>query len=135
MGTALYPVLENKIDGFDPSLEVSGRALSRHSEMINAACKSLGIKTVWDFYDETPEEVQTHLAEDMSPELETTLRAQPLKWSVASEGISWVRALRRHLAPQSDAAARAVIEDLNALERVLNRALEEKLKFRLALDM
>ena len=36
-------------------------ALSRHSEMIDAACKALGIKTVWDFYDETPDEVQGHL--------------------------------------------------------------------------
>lgn len=135
MGTALYPKLEKAIEGFDPSLEVSGKALSRHSEMIEAACKELGIKTVWDFYDETPDEVQGHLAEDMSPELEQTLKAQSLKWSDSTEGVAWVQRLRGHLATRSDAAAKAVIEDLDALERVLTRAVRENLRFRLALDM
>jgi hypothetical protein len=135
MGTALYPILEKKIKGLDPSLEVSGKALSRHAEMIDVACKALGIKTVWDFYDESPEEVQDHLAEDMSPELEKTLKAQPLKWSDASEGVAWVQALRSQLAKQSDVAAKAVIDDLNALERVLARAVKEKSRFRLALDI
>lgn len=135
MGTAYYPILEKKIKGFDPSLEVSGKALARHAEMIDAICKALGIKTVGDFYDETPEEVQSHLGDEMSPELESLLRAQPLKWSDASEGVAWVQALRSQLAKQSDVAARAVIDDLNALERVLTRAVKEKSRFRLALDM
>src|SRR5438067_12331771 len=113
MGTALYPKLEKTIEGFDPSLEVSGRALSRHSEMIDAACKALSIKTVWDFYDETPDEVQGHLAEDMSPELEQTLKAEPLKWSDPSEGLAWVQRLRGYLATQSDLAAKEVIEDID----------------------
>lgn len=135
MGTAIYPILEKKIKGFDPSSEVSGGALSYHSKMIDAACEALGIKTMWDFYDETPEEVQRHLAEDMSPELETTLRAQPLRWSDASEGLAWIQTLRSQLAKQSDEAAEEVIEDLNSLERVLKRAVKEKLRFRLALYM
>lgn len=135
MGTSLYPILERKIEGFDPSLEVSGKALSRHAEMIDAACKELGIKSVWDFYDETPEEVKGHLAEDMEPELERTLQEHQLKWSDASEGVAWVEALRGYLAKQADVSAKAVIEDLNALERVLIRAVRENLRFRLALDM
>jgi hypothetical protein len=135
MGTALYPILERTIEGFDPSLEVSGKALSRHSQMIDAACKALGIKTVWDFYDETPEETQAHLAEEMSPELERAITAQPLKWSDASEGLAWILALRTELSKQSDDAVKEVIYDLSALERVLTRAAKNKLRFRFALDM
>jgi hypothetical protein len=135
VGTSLYPILDKKVEGFEPSLEVSGRALSRHSEMIDAVCKTLGIKTVWDFYDESPEEVQGHLADAMSPELEQTLTAEPVKWSDASEGLEWVQILRTELSKQPNAAARDVIEDLSALERVLTRAATENLRFRLALDM
>jgi hypothetical protein len=135
MGTALYPILEKKLEGFDPSLEVSGRAHSRHSQMIDAACKALGIKTVWDFYDENLEEVQGHLAEEVSPELEKTLRAQPLKWSDSVEGLRWAQTLRGQFAEQSDDAAKAVVEDLEALERVLTRPIAENLRFRLALDL
>jgi hypothetical protein len=135
MGTALYPVLEKKIEGFDPSVEVSGRALARHSDMIDATCKELGIKTLWDFYDESPEEVEAHLAEPLTAELEETLRKETLKWSDASEGIAVIQALRTQLAQNPTPHAQAVIEDLNALERVLDRAAQENTRFRLAIDM
>jgi hypothetical protein len=135
MGTSLYPVLEKEISGFKPSLEVSGQALSRYSEMIVAACKELGIKSVWDFYDETPDEVEGHLGEELTPELASTLAKESLKWTDAAEGIKWVQILRGHITNQADANANSVIEDLDALERVLMRAIQENTRFRLVLDM
>lgn len=58
-----------------------------------------------------------------------------IKWSDASEGLAWVEALRTALSKQSDMAAKEVLDDLTALERVLIRAAKENLRFRLALDM
>jgi hypothetical protein len=135
MGTALHPVFEKNIEGFDPSVEVSGKALTRHTELIDASCKTLGLRTLWDFYDESAEEVGDHLAEELSPELSEALSTEPLKWFDPADGIAVIQALRGHLARESDAAARDVIQDLDALERVLQRAVRENTRFRLALDM
>jgi hypothetical protein len=135
MGTALFPVFEKKIEGFDPCVEVSGIALARHSEMIDTACRQLGVKTLWDFYDETPEEVENHLAEEITPELAEALHRNSLRWSDPSEAISVIQKVRAHLTQETDPTAIAVIKDLTALERALDRAVKEKTRFRLALDM
>lgn len=135
MGAALFPVLQKKIQDFDPSLEVSGKALSHHSELIDAACKQLGIKSLWDFYDESPEEMEDHLGEELSPELAETLAKETLHWFDPAEAITMIHTLRPHLSQHQDAAADAIIRDLDDLERVLNRAVQEKTRFRLALDI
>jgi hypothetical protein len=135
MGAALFPVFEKPVEDFDPSVEVSGKALSRHSQMIDEACKQLGIKTLWDFYEESPEEVQNHLVEELSPELAETLAIEPLRWFTPSDCIAMIQTLRAHLTKQTGEAVAAVIVDLNALECVLNRAVKEGTRFRLALDI
>ena len=98
MAAALYPVFEKQITDFNPSVEVSGKALSRYSDMIDATCCELGIKTLWDFYDESPEEAEEHLGEELARRTCGASQQKPLKWFEPSEGLSTIQAPRNRLA-------------------------------------
>ena len=116
MGAALYIVLEKQIEGFDPF--VSGKALSREEEELDAIARDLGVTPLMDFYSASEEEAE-----------EFGLEAGPETWFTAEQGLATVNALLAHIKDKD-----AVAADLQEFARVLEETREHQVRWHLAVD-
>jgi hypothetical protein len=135
MGSSFYPVLERDIEGLEPELEVSGKALARNMDTLELICQQAGVRSLMDFYSESTDETAEHLAEELDESLAEALDGIPLVWFEPAEGLATVRALRSALLQRTDDWVEAMRDDLDALERVLVRAQTAGTRFRLRIDL
>lgn len=142
MSKNIYPVLEHRIDGFEPG-SVSGRALARAVEAHPA------LSPLLDFHSVDP--IQIALAVGMvSPQEEDGLNDLdeidfgPPDWFEPPLGLAAIHQALNALRADPDSLARAiydpglraidVIVDLEAFEQTLLLARQHETRFHFALD-
>ena len=127
MGVAYYPEFEREIPGYDPSVAVSGKAVARAMDQLEAICKRLGLTPLLDFYSESNEEAFDKIGEEVPPDL----RDEPIKWSEPELGLRTASGLIEHLTNHPDELpdVARVCEDLEAFRQVFKTARSTKAGF------
>jgi len=133
MGVAYYPSFERAIAGFDPATAVNGKPVARVIERLDKICKRLRVTPLTDFYSESVEEAFAKIGEEV-PE---GMKEQPICWSEPSAGLRTVEGLIAYLEAHDEALpdAPGVIEDLEGLQQVLQKAQKHRTRFRLRIDI
>ncbi len=133
MGVALYVALEKEVPGFDAS-SVCGKSLAGAQEELDAIARREGLAPLESFLSVAPEDVRAFLeGEGETPE---GLELPAEEWFSPAEGLKTVRGLLHRLGEEPSAVrrARAVRDDLEAVEQVLVAANEHGVRFHLAID-
>ena len=118
MSAAYYIVLDNDDPGFDTL--VNGKAVAAHADIVSKLAQDTSLRTLDDLTSFSAGEL-----EDMQDEFGIDpAETPPERWFTAEEGLQWVRGLRAALESAVDElpAARAVVEDLDEFEQVLEQA-------------
>jgi hypothetical protein len=133
MGAAYYPSFEREIDGFDPSVAISGKPIARAMSQLDEICKRLGAAPLLDFYSESTEEAFKKIGEPVPQ----GLRASPVSWSEPEKGIRTVTSLIEYLEAHPDELPNTptLKEDLEGLREVLTKAQKHGTRFRLRIDI
>lgn len=132
MSAALYIVLERPIQGFDYS--VSGKALARASEVLDALAEKSGIKPLMKFWSADPEEM-SEIAAGLGATLKDNAKPFPAEqWFPAAEGLVTIQGLRAAARTEKIANLDKILADLDEFERVLNEAKEHGVGWHLAMD-
>jgi hypothetical protein len=108
MGAAYFPSFDKEVDGYDPSVEVGGKPLSRAIEQLDKICESLGVPTV-----------------------------MPIEWTTPEAGLKTFDTLIAHLEknPAAVPDAKGVLADLHAFRKVMKVAQKNRARFRLRIDI
>ncbi len=145
MGAAFYPLLDPPIDDYDPSTEMSGKALSQASDLLEQWSKELGVPDIWAFYSESHAESFATIGEEMPEDMEEV----EIEWSDPQDGIrsidAWLQRLGTEKAKtiefrdkdgnRESVDAERLKQDLLAFKDVLLEAQEHGSKFRLRIDI
>jgi len=133
MSTALYVALEKR-DAIDS--EMDGKALSDAIEELNPLCSELGVKRLWEFYSENPEEMAEFLQDDDGNAEGQAFPLEPEQWFSPAEGLLTVRALIDRLGENGAEIERSdgVLGDLRQMERILVDAERSGIGWHLAVD-
>lgn len=132
MSVAYYVVLDIEEPGFDTF--VSGKAVARASEELDALCHRTGLQTLDSFMGQSMDDFEDLLGEDI--ELPDGDDGQA-KWFEPAEGIALIESIVSAIKQSvtSVPSADAVLEDLEEYKAVLEQALKIKAKWHLALDI
>ncbi|HWH51397.1 MAG TPA: hypothetical protein VN651_07625 [Gemmatimonadaceae bacterium] len=125
MSAAFYPVLEDSRPGVDSG--VSGKAIARAEQRLAGIASAAGVTPLLEFFSVAPEEVADLLG-DMEMEV------PPAKWFSAADGLATVRALLVAVRSEGKSDDSRLVQDLEALERVLAGAAERGARWRLVAD-
>ena len=133
MGVAYYPAFECETPGFDPSTEIGGKPLAREMEDLGEICARLQVSDLMSFYSESLKESFDLIGEEV-PE---GMKEEPIKWTEPAEGLRTLDALIAYLTghPAELQNSPRILEDLQSLRAILDKASELKTRFRLRLDM
>jgi hypothetical protein len=133
MGVAYYPELEQEIPGYDPCVEVSGKPLARAIDALDKICAELGVPRVLSFYSESTEEACAKIGAPVPP----GMRKDPVRWSQPRDGLKTFSAIIAYLKDRPDQLkdSARVREDLEAFQKVLEKAQQHKTRFRLRIDI
>lgn len=128
MGTAVYIILNQEIQGLDYISVTDGKFLSRASERLDLYADHLGVKPLMSFFSQSPDDISEFLSESDDTTEET--------WFCASEGLKTVRAFEEFLIQNPDLldTSPEVINDLRQLSEILKQADEKGIKWHLSLD-
>ena len=131
MSVALYIVAEQTIPGFDAA-SVCGKALEKAQNRLDALARSHDLTPVSDFISIDPDEAADFLEGEGIDDVEIPAE----QWFDAADGLKTIQGLLG--AVRADPAklknADRVLEDLEAIEKVLLAADEQGVRFHLAVD-
>lgn len=131
MGAAYYICVDR--DDLEVSSDVNGKALSRVADELDEICEELELQLLNDFFGMSGDEIEDLLDRDIDfPD-----EQREATWFDPDEGISYFSRLVEHLKSHPDAIddAEAVIEDLEDLLKVLNKAKAAGARWHLAIDI
>lgn len=132
MSVAYYVVLDIEEPGFDTF--VSGKAVARASEELDALCHRTGLQTLDSFMGQSLDDFEDLLGEDIElPDGDDGLA----KWFEPAEGIALIESIVSAIKQSATSmpSADAVLEDLEEYKAVLEQARKIKAKWHLALDI
>ena len=134
MSVAVYPVLESEIAGLEPHLTVSGKALARNVEELEALARSLNVLSLMHFYSTNADEVAEMMGLE---EGETPDFPVEEEWFSPAEALSTVRVLRVHIrsSPAGLEDPEWILDDLEAIESALVAAEQHGIRFHFAMDL
>lgn len=128
MGTAVYIILNQEIQGLDYISVTDGKFLSRASERLDLYADHLGVKPLMSFFSQSPDDISEFLSESDDTTEET--------WFCASEGLKTVRAFEEFLIQHPERVDRStdVIADLRQFSEILKQAESRGIKWHLCVD-
>jgi hypothetical protein len=123
MSSSFYPVLKDPDNSFDVTFE--GKALARAVDLLDQLAHDAGVPVLSSYISFAGDDYGVF--DEAGIELPTTV------WFAASDGLRTVRALLVGLQPAqfSDAA----VSELQSLELILQKADQEQVEWRLAVDI
>ncbi len=132
MGAALFIHLERDIPDFDPF--VNGKAVARETDAIERALESLGNASLFDFFSVSDDEAALmfdDVDDDFVPEVPDDA------WHAATVGLLLFNSLVEYVCdnPSQFTDAESLSEDLVDFVRVLTRAAEHNVRWRLCPDV
>jgi hypothetical protein len=121
MSLAYYPNFEHLLEGFDPVTVFDGKALAKASDALMVIAKRLKVTSLEEFFGAVPELDDIDIEE---------------RWFNPEEGLKTVIALTDYLQqhPKVIPVQKAVIEDLQNLQKVLELAQQSNIRWHLAID-
>ena len=131
MGLGFVVVLEKDIEGVDPR-DIDGRVLARHRHTLDALAHEEDLPGLGEFVAFSAEEAET-LAADMK------FDAPPVgtgRWFDSAKGLEVVHAIRDSLRENPDEIkdTEAILDGLDRLSQVLDKARAADTRFRLSID-
>jgi len=129
MGVAYYPAFENDVAGYEPSTAISGKALARAMDELDAICGELGVRTLMSFYSESNAEAFAKIGEPVPP----GMKEDPIQWSEPADGLRTIEALLE--CDKIGNFKDGVIADLESLQEILQVAIKHSTRFRLRIDV
>ena len=132
MGAALFIHLEQDIPDFDPF--VNGKAVAQETDAIERALNSLGGGSLFDFFSVSDDEAALmfdDVDDDFVPEIPDDA------WHAATDGLPLFNSLVDYVRDNSSqfADAESLREDLADFVRVLTKAAEHNVRWRLCPDV
>jgi hypothetical protein len=124
MSAALFPVLQSPDTGIDTT--VDGKALARASTLLDRLAVRAGVTPLTAFISVD--------SDDYGILEEADIEVPGATWFSAADGLRTVRALLERVREIRNSDA-ALLEDLEALEKVLVQADERHAGWHLAIDM
>jgi hypothetical protein len=133
VGFGLLITLEREIPGVDPD-DFAGRAVAAARHDLESIAQDLDLPGLGEFVSFGRAEAEA-LAEDMKFDTPTAGKSTA-RWFSSARGLEVVRALTGHLEKSPDEVndPDAVLEELRAVERILEAAERESVGFRLSVD-
>ncbi|RCS44680.1 hypothetical protein DTL42_17310 [Bremerella cremea] len=128
----LFIVLRRDIPGLDPS--VTGRMLSEREPLLARLARKLNVVPLMEFASQDPAEGAALLAEmGVDP---TEIELPEEAWFSSHQGLETVQVLSEYLQthPATMPDTDRILEELAEWEKVLSRAVEEKIPWHLAVD-
>ena len=134
MGTAYYPDLEVQIEGYDPAVEVSGKAVARAIEQLDEICERIGQRTLTSFYSESNAEAYESIGQAPPDDLPED---EGVQWTEPADGLRTVTALADYLRSHTQEFANpdGILADLKSFRTVFSNALAHGTRFRLRIDI
>lgn len=128
MGTAVYIILNQEIQGIDYISMTDGKLLGQASYVLDLHAGHLGVKPLMSFFSETPDDLSEFLPESDDTAEET--------WFCASEGLKTLRAFEDFLIQNPDLLERNndVIADIRQFSEILKQAEVRGIKWHLCVD-
>jgi hypothetical protein len=123
MSAAFYPVLRDSDSDIDATFD--GKALSRVADSLDRIARDAGVPPLTGYVSVGDDEYGVF--EDAGLDVPTTV------WFAAGDGLRTVRALLAGIQP-ADANA-TVLSELRSLESILHQANEQRVEWRLAVDL
>ena len=133
MGFGLLITLEREIPGVNPDA-FAGRAVAAARHDLESIAQDLDQPGLGEFVSFGRAEAEA-LAEDMKFDTPTAVKSTA-RWFSSARALEVVRALSGHLEESPDDVddPGAVLEELRAIERILEAAERESIGFRLSID-
>jgi hypothetical protein len=129
---SFYIILERNIPNFD--IYVNGNSLAEKKDDLERAAKVLRVKSLMSFFSIRPEEL-AGLAENHGLDRKgKALKPPQEKWFSAEDGLHTVRKLIGHQESLGSPRSSDVLGNLREFERVLEKADQVGLRWRLAID-
>ena len=125
---AFYIVLQEKIPGIDAA-SLEGRALSRHSDKLEALAKQASVTSLMNLFS-APEAEMAEFLEDH----EDTMNPPKEKWFSAEEGLNTITALLAALANAPLHENTAIKTELRQFQKVLQAARSRNVRWHLGID-
>lgn len=125
---AFYIVLQEEIPGVD-AIGLEGRALSKHSQELEALAKQTGVTPLMSFFSADPSEL-TGLLEEAEG-----IDVPPLAWFEAEDGLKTIAALLRALESSQSSESSVLTGELAMFQRVLEAARSKNIRWHLAIDI
>ena len=133
MALTFILILERDLPDCEPR-GFDGRCLARARHALDAIAHEEDLRGLGEFVAFSQKEAET-LAEDMKFDA-PTVGGQTGRWFRAGDGLEVVRAIREFLVEHPDELddAKQMAEALQDLEKMLDAARKENVRFRLSLD-
>ncbi len=132
MSVALFIVLERHIAGFDPG--VSGKALGRARAQLDALAEVAGVKPLMEFYSASPEVLFKFAQSEGVAIEENEGPIPPERWFLAEDGLVTIRGLKDAAKAEKIENLGRILADLDEIERVLETAKENGVRWHLVVD-
>jgi hypothetical protein len=134
LGLGYVIVLERDVDGIDPR-RVDGRTLAKHRHTIDSFAHEMDLPGLGEFVAFNQTEAEA-LAEDMKFD---TPPVGSGRWFEPANGLEVVQSIRSYVRDNPEEVeglddADAILEGLEAMERVLEAARTAETRFRLSID-
>jgi hypothetical protein len=126
---AFYIVLEEKIPGVD-AVGLEGRALSKHSDSLQALANEAGVKPLTSFFSVDKSEVEGLLGDAVGAEFEIPDK----QWFPAAEGLSTISALLIAVGSHNTPDSEKLMNELKQFKTVLDAAQARKIGWHLGID-
>lgn len=125
---AFYIVLEEKIPGVD-AVGLEGRALSRHSDSLQALANEAGVKPLTSFFSIDKSEVEGLLGEAVGE-----IEIPDKQWFPAAEGVRTILALLNAVGAQKPPDTEKLMNELQEFKNVLDAAHARNIRWHLGID-
>jgi hypothetical protein len=126
---AFYIVLQEKIPGVD-AIGLEGRALSKHSESLQALANEAGVNPLASFFSVDRSEVEGLLGDTLGAEI----KIPDKHWFSAAEGLRTISALLTAVGTQKTPDSEKLMNELKEFKKVLDIAQARKIGWHLGID-
>jgi hypothetical protein len=148
MGVDVSVVLEGFDGTVKPQLPAGGKDLARHNAALDAAARRARVKRLWSFAHSLEEELEWAdralgspdqeriTADEATRYLEERDKQQVRagKWYAAADGLRTVDGILSYLSKHPELGCDACAADLNAIKKVLEKAKQQRRRFRLSVS-
>jgi hypothetical protein len=126
---AFYIVLEEKIPGVD-AVGLEGRALSKHSDSLQALANEAGVTPLTSFFSVDKSEVEGLLGDALGAGIE--IPDKP--WFPAAEGLRTISALLTAVGSRNTPESEKLMNELKEFKNVLDAAQARNVGWHLGID-